>query len=120
MQFINIELIKNDEPETELLLTYSSGRDMLSGAGRVTVEDEYQKRVVDLVKELRDAQQLTWEALAAKLAKMGEPMKPQVLANKVNRGRFQAGFAVLILQALGTDTMHYPKPPNRLKATKQP
>lgn len=62
-------------------------------------EAEAQARVRALVKELRDAQDLSYKELAARLAKLGLHIDDRVL-NNINRGAFTAGFLVLLLQAL--------------------
>lgn len=84
----------------------------------MALEDQYQQRVQALVQELRDERQLTYEKLAEVLQTMGAHIKPQVLANRINRGRFSAGFAFMLLEAMGTSHVQYPKPPARLKASK--
>ena len=83
-------------------------------------EAEAQARVRDLVKELRDAHGLSYKALAARLSRLGVTIDDRVLANRINRGSFSAGFLVLLLQALDTPGLEVTKPPARLRAsTKQ-
>ena len=80
-------------------------------------EAEAQARVRDLVRELRDAQDLSYKELAARLAKLGLDIDDRVLNNRINRGSFTAGFLVLLLQALNAPSLEVTKAPNRLRAT---
>ena len=79
-------------------------------------EAEAQARACALVKELRDAQGLSYKALAARLSRLGLDIDDRVLANRINRGGFSAGFLVLLLQALGVTQLEVTKRPARLKA----
>lgn len=80
-------------------------------------EAEAQARVRDLIKELRDAQSLSYKELAARLARLGVNIDDRVLANRINRGSFSAGFLVLLLQALSAPGLEVTKAPGRLRAT---
>ncbi|MDE2626642.1 MAG: hypothetical protein KGL99_05760 [Burkholderiales bacterium] len=80
-------------------------------------EAEAQARVRDLVKELRDAQGLSYKELAARLARLGVDIDDRVLANRINRGGFDAGFLTLLLEAFGTPKLEVTKAPARLRAT---
>lgn len=80
-------------------------------------EAEAQARVRALVKELRDAQDLSYKELAARLAKLGLHIDDRVLNNRINRGAFTAGFLVLLLQALNASSLEVTKSPARLRAT---
>lgn len=79
-------------------------------------EAEAQVRVRALVKELRDAQGLSYKTLAARLARFGLDIDDRVLANRINRGTFTAGFLVLLLQAFDLTQLEVPKKAGRLKA----
>lgn len=115
MNLIESELLKNDEHMSECGPWPKVHDQDLSATGRMALEERYQERVAALVRELRDERQLTYEKLAEALAGMGVRIKPQVLANKINRGTFNAGFAVMVLEAMGYTGMDFPKPPARLK-----
>jgi hypothetical protein len=82
----------------------------------VDAEAEAQARVRALVKELRDAQGLSYKTLAARLARVGLDIDDRVLANRINRGTFTAGFLVLLLEAFDATKLEVPKKPGRLKA----
>ena len=79
-------------------------------------EADAQARVRDLVKELRDARGLSYKELAAQLSVLGVTIDDRVLANRINRGTFSAGFLVLLLQVLGATSMAVTKKPARLRA----
>lgn len=79
-------------------------------------EESFQLRMQTLIKELRDEAQLSYKELAALLEQEGVHIDATVLANKVNRGTFSAGFALAILSVLGYSTLTFPKAPKRLAA----
>jgi hypothetical protein len=78
----------------------------------------------ELLKERRDAEQLTYKALARRLEKLGvkkedgDVLDAIALANRINRGNFSAGFAIAVLLALGCSTLTLYPPTKRLKVTK--
>jgi hypothetical protein len=82
----------------------------------VDAEAEAQARARALVKELRDAQGLSYKTLAARLSRLGLDIDDRVLANRINRGSFSAGFLVLLLQAFGMTKLEITKASARLKA----
>jgi transcriptional regulator with XRE-family HTH domain len=82
----------------------------------VETEAEAQARVRDLIKELRDAQGLSYKELAARLAALGEDFDARALNNRINRGSFSAGFLVLLLQALDAPLLEVTDAPKRLRA----
>lgn len=81
-------------------------------------EAEAQARVRDLVRELRDEQSLSYKELAARLFRLGVDIDDRVLANRINRGSFSAGFLVVLLQAFETPVLQATKAPARLRAWK--
>lgn len=85
-------------------------------AATVETEAEAQARVRDLIKELRDAQGLSYKELAARLARLGENLDARALNNRINRGSFSAGFLVLLLQALDSRSLDVTSAPSRLRA----
>jgi len=54
--------------------------------------------------------------LAERLARLGETIDDRVLANRVNRGGFDAGFLTLLLDALGTPNLEVTELHARLRA----
>ena len=81
-------------------------------------EESFQLRMQALLKELRDESQLSYKELAALLEHEGVHIDATVLANKVNRGTFSAGFALAVLSVLGYNSVTFPRAPKRLKAAR--
>lgn len=84
----------------------------------MTTEESFQLRLQELIRELRAEEQLSYKELAARLEREGFTIDAKVLANRVNRGTFSAGFALAVLQALGCSSLTFPRGPKRLRATK--
>ena len=64
-------------------------------------DELFQQRMRDLVLELRAEKQLSYKELALRLEKEGLVIHWKTLANRVQTGKFSAGFALAMLQALG-------------------
>ena len=62
---------------------------------------EWQTEVKGLLKAEMKRRGVTYDGLAAKLAKAGVQADPHVLRNKVARGGFSAVFFVQCLRAIG-------------------
>jgi hypothetical protein len=84
----------------------------------VDTEQSFQLRMQVLIKELRADEELSYKELAKRLEHQGFSVDAKVLANRVNRGNFSAGFALAVLQALGYNNLAFPKAPKRLKASR--
>lgn len=82
-------------------------------------EEQYQIRMQALIKELRASEALSYKELAKRLEQQGLEIDAKVLANKVNRGNFSAGFALSLLAALGYHSLGFTTPTKRLTATHQ-
>ena len=67
----------------------------------VETDELFQQRMRDLVLELRAEEQLSYKELALRLEKQGLVIHWKTLANRVQTGKFSAGFALAMLQALG-------------------
>ena len=84
----------------------------------VASPDENKARMRALLRELRDDSGLSYEELAKRLAAHGVVISPRVLNNRLNRGNFNAGFALAVLQVFGVAELHLTKAPARLRVRK--
>lgn len=92
----------------------------IQGKRRPLVETDelFQHRMRDLVLELRAEEQLSYKELALRLEKEGLVIKWKTLANRVQTGKFQAGFALAVLHALGVKKLTLKAPTSRLGVDK--
>ena len=84
----------------------------------VASPDENKARMRALLRELRDDSGLSYEELAARLAAHGVVISPRVLNIRLNRGNFNAGFALTVLQVFGVAELQLTKAPARLRVRK--
>lgn len=82
------------------------------------VADEYQERLQVLIKDLRYRHDVSYKELARRLERLGFVIDDRVLANRINRGGFHAGLAILVLQALGFTNLHFTTKSKKLNASK--
>jgi hypothetical protein len=71
----------------------------------------YEARSKSLIKELRESKQVTYKELARRLEAYGVFMSDRVLINRINRGGFSFAFALMVLDALGKQTVDVPRLP---------
>jgi len=71
-----------------------------------------------LLQELRTEHQLSWKQLALRLEALGHPIDDRVLANRINRGAISAGFALLMLEAIGMSKLYFPRTTSKLRASR--
>ena len=69
----------------------------------------YENQARDLIKDLREGKELTYEQLARRLLDQGETVETRVLINKINRGKFSFAFALQVLAALDVKSVKLPK-----------
>jgi hypothetical protein len=74
----------------------------------VQADEEFQRRARDLILELREERQLTYKELAQLLERHGVTTDPKALANRVLRGKFDAGFFLALLSAFGFHHLDFP------------
>jgi len=109
--------LKNEENEIKRFQPPYSGVHQKRGIRWRTVrpDEQFQLRMRDLIEELREAEELSYQELANRLEANGMRVDAKVLANRVHRGRFSAGFALALLQALRVTELSFPSPVKRLK-----
>lgn len=81
-------------------------------------DEEFQRRAHDLLQELRAEHNLTYKQMAQLLERHGVTTDWKALANRMNRGKFDAGFLFAALHAFGIHQVNFTKPGTRLKAKK--
>ena len=69
----------------------------------------YEARAKELIKELRESRQVTYADLALKLGAYGVSITERVLINRVNRGTYSFAFAMMVMDALGVESLEIPK-----------
>lgn len=84
----------------------------------VRPDAEFQQRARELVLELRAERELSYKELALLLEEAGLLIDAKVLANRVHRGTFDAGFFFALLHALGARQVNFSKPTSRFKPGK--
>lgn len=84
----------------------------------MNTEQSFQLRMQEFIKELRAEEGLSYKELSTRLEHQGLVIDAKVLANRVNRGNFSAGFALAVLQAMGYSALAFPRAPKRLRITK--
>ncbi|MEI6783748.1 MAG: DUF6471 domain-containing protein, partial [Verrucomicrobiota bacterium] len=77
----------------------------------------YEARSKSLIKELRESKQVSYKELARRLEGYGVVMSDRVLINRINRGGFSFAFAMMVLDALGQQTLDVPKLSSALPVT---
>lgn len=81
-----------------------------------TPQTEFFRRYAQkLIQDARADSEMTYESLAKALHSYGVDIEPQVLNNRIVRGRFSFVFALQLLAALGIESIHIPDPPRGLK-----
>lgn len=68
----------------------------------------YEKQARDLIKHLREDNELTYAQLAERLRAHGAVLEERVLINKINRGRYSFAFALQVLAALDVVNLRVP------------
>lgn len=81
-------------------------------------DEKFQERMRDLVLELRADEQLSYKELALRLEKEGLAIHWKTLANRVQTGKFSAGFSLALLQAFGVKRLTLYPPTSRLQVNK--
>jgi ribosome-binding protein aMBF1 (putative translation factor) len=71
-----------------------------------TAERELIERMARFVKSELKRADMTYEQLADKLREMGHNETKISVANKINRGTFQASFFVAVMRALGREQVN--------------
>lgn len=88
-------------------------------SGRATLKPRlfYEKQARDLLKNLREDKELTYDQLAQRLRAHGAVLETRPLINKINRGRFTFAFALQVLAAMDQTTLRVPNAlgPDRAK-----
>lgn len=69
----------------------------------------YEARAKSLIKDLREEKGVSYKELARRLEGFGVRIDVQVLINRINQGKFSFSFALLVLAALGVDSIDVPK-----------
>jgi len=69
----------------------------------------YENQARDLIKDLREGKELTYEQLARRLLDQGETVETRVLINKINRGKFSFAFALQVLAAMDVKSVKLPR-----------
>lgn len=69
-------------------------------------EQDWEKRVSNLLKAELKRKGVTYAGLVEKLAAIGVEEKEANIKNKLSRGKFSAVFLVQCLNAVGTETIH--------------
>lgn len=77
----------------------------------MTVREFYQARAKELITELRESKEVSYEDLALKLRAYGVSMTTQALINHINRGTYRFWFAMMVLDALGAKVLELPQSP---------
>jgi hypothetical protein len=105
------------EHQIKVLLRGYSEVPGIQGKRRPLVETDelFQQRMRDLVLELRADEQLSYKELALRLEKQGLVVHWKTLANRVQTGKFSAGFALAVLHALGVKKLTLKAPTSRLR-----
>jgi transcriptional regulator with XRE-family HTH domain len=80
----------------------------------------YEARSKSLIKELRESKQVTYRELARRLEAYGVFVSDRVLINRINRGGNSFAFAMMVMDALGADTLDIPKHPKIHPQTTNP
>ena len=70
--------------------------------------DFYNIQAHDLVRQVREQKQITYDQLAKRLVAHGVVLDTQVLTNRVNRGHYNFAFALQLLAALDVKTLSLP------------
>ncbi|MBV8037351.1 DUF6471 domain-containing protein [Roseateles sp.] len=81
-------------------------------------DEEFQRRARDLLLELRAEHQLTYKELAQLLERHGVTTDWKALANRLQRGTFDAGFMLAVLHAFGIHQVAFTRSSARLKTSK--
>ncbi len=81
-------------------------------------DELFQQRLRELILELRADAGWSYKELARKLADQGLDINDKTLANRVQVGKFDGGFALALLHAFGIRQLNFGKPTARIKATK--
>ena len=71
-----------------------------------TAERELVERMARFVKAELKRADMTYEQLADKLREMGHDETKISVANKINRGTFQASFFVAVMRAIGREQVN--------------
>ena len=81
---------------------------VLNGGGMdiAAAERELVERMARFVKAELKRADVTYEQLADKLREMGHNETKVSVANKINRGTFQASFFVAVMRALGREQVN--------------
>lgn len=75
----------------------------------------YDLRAKSIIKELREARQLTYKDLARRLEAQGTVIDVQVLINRVNKGKFSFAFGLQLLAAMGVEHLAVPQLDTQLR-----
>lgn len=81
-------------------------------------DELFQQRLRELILELRADEGWSYKELARKLAEQGLTINDKTLANRVQVGKFDGGFALALLHAFGKGQLKFGKPTSRIKAEK--
>lgn len=68
----------------------------------------YETQARDLVRQIREQKQISYDQLAKRLVAHGVVLDTQALINKVNRGRYTFVFALQVLAALDVRELSLP------------
>ena len=75
----------------------------------VKPRDFFDLRAKAMIKELREYKHVSYKELARRLEAYGVLMTDQVLINRINRGSYTFAFALMVLDALGAESIEIPK-----------
>lgn len=71
----------------------------------------YQKQAKKIIKDVRENLDVSYKDLSLRLEAYGVHIEPQVLINRINKGKFSFTFALQVLAALGYQYISIPEYP---------
>lgn len=75
----------------------------------MNAREYYEVRAKELIKELRESRQVSYLDLTRLLRPYGVVISERVLINRINRGTYSFSFALMVMDALGVDSLEIPK-----------
>jgi len=71
----------------------------------------FEREARQIIKERRKLYEVSYKQLAKNLEEYGVFMEPQVLINRINKGKFSFTFALQVLAAIGVHSIKIPDYP---------